>query len=45
LRFFDVATLDRFLARAGLAVEERFGDTGGGPITDSSPEIVTISRR
>lgn len=45
LRFLDLPTLDRFLAGAGLTVDERFGDTAGRPITDSSPEIVTISRR
>ncbi|MDH6120444.1 hypothetical protein [Kitasatospora sp. GAS204B] len=33
------------LAGAGLVVEEQFGDLHSGPLTDASPEIVTIARR
>ncbi|MFD1934547.1 class I SAM-dependent methyltransferase [Nonomuraea mangrovi] len=45
LRFLDVAGLSSFLAAAGLMVEEQFGDWASGPLTDASPEIITIARR
>jgi len=45
LRFLDVATLSSFLGDAGLAIEEQFGDWTGQPLTDASPEIITIARK
>ena len=44
LRFLGLQALADFLADAGLAVEEQFGDWGGGPLADASPEIITIAR-
>jgi SAM-dependent methyltransferase len=45
LRFLSRLDLDRFLAAAGLEVETYYGDWAKGPLTDTSPEIVTIARR
>lgn len=45
LRFLGADRLDAFLTDAGLAVEERYGDWGGGPPTGTSPEIITVARR
>ncbi|MFE1172856.1 hypothetical protein [Streptomyces sp. NPDC058773] len=45
LRFLDAARLDVFLADAGLAVVARYGDWGGGPLTETSREIITIAHR
>ncbi len=45
LRFLDADSLSAFLSGAGLAIEEQFGDWTGHPLTDTSPEIITIARR
>lgn len=45
LRFLDEVRLDAFLTAAGFAVESRYGDWRGGPVTADSREIVTIARR
>ncbi|MGW1543877.1 class I SAM-dependent methyltransferase [Streptomyces sp. NPDC002309] len=45
IRFLDVAALDRFLAEAGLAVRQRYGDWDRGPVTPASPEIITVAGR
>jgi SAM-dependent methyltransferase len=45
LRFLDAASLASFLDEAGLAVEEQFGDWDRSPLTDASPEIISIVRR
>ncbi|MFC8075796.1 class I SAM-dependent methyltransferase [Streptomyces sp. NPDC057307] len=45
LRFLGSDRLDAFLIEAGLVVEERYGDWDRGPVTDASPEIITIARR
>ena len=45
LRFLDAETLSSFLSDAGLTIEEQFGDWDRQPLTDTSPEIVTIARR
>jgi SAM-dependent methyltransferase len=45
LRFLDVDSLSWFLSEACFAIEERFGDWDRRPLTDSSPEIITIARR
>lgn len=45
LRFLSPNTLARFLSDADLAIETQFGNWNRDPITDSSPEIITIVRR
>jgi SAM-dependent methyltransferase len=45
LRFLDVDSLARFLAEAGLVIEEQYGYWDRSPLTDSSLEIITIARR
>ena len=45
LRFLDADSLASFLSGAGLAIEEQFGDWDRQPLTDTSPEIITIARR
>jgi SAM-dependent methyltransferase len=44
LRFLDARSLSRFLADAGLVVEEQFGDWDRQPLTDASPDIITVAR-
>ena len=44
-RFLDLDTLSSFLSAAGLATEEQFGDWERQPLTDTSPEIITIAGR
>ena len=44
LRFLDCAALSGFLAGAGLAVVEQYGDWERGPLTPASPEIITVAR-
>jgi SAM-dependent methyltransferase len=45
LRFLDADALSPFLSDAGLVIEEQFGDWASGPLTGTSPEIITIARR
>ncbi len=45
LRFLDANALASFLASAGLMIEEQFGDWDRHPLTDTSPEIITIARK
>ena len=45
LRFVEREALSAFLAGAGLAIEEQFGDWSRQPLTETSPEIITISRK
>jgi ubiquinone/menaquinone biosynthesis C-methylase UbiE len=45
LRFLDADSLSSFLSDAGLAIAEQFGDWDRQPLTDTSPEIITIARR
>lgn len=45
LRFLDPDSLTAFLAEAGLAVVEQYGDWGRNPLTPASPEIITVARR
>jgi SAM-dependent methyltransferase len=45
LRFLDAEALTAFLFGAGLAIEEQFGDWTRSPLTDTSPEIITIARK
>jgi SAM-dependent methyltransferase len=44
LRFLDTSAVAAFLAEAGLAVEAQFGDWDRTPLTDASPEIITLAR-
>jgi SAM-dependent methyltransferase len=44
LRFLDADLLSSFLADAGLAIEEQFGDWDRRPLSDKSPEIINIAR-
>ncbi|WP_399095448.1 class I SAM-dependent methyltransferase [Streptomyces sp. BBFR2] len=43
LRFLPEEALDGFLAGAGLAAEERYGDWDRSPLTPASPEIITVA--
>lgn len=45
LRFLGVDSLSPFLIDASLAIEKQFGDWDGQPLTESSPEIITVARR
>jgi SAM-dependent methyltransferase len=45
LRFLDAESLSSFLSGAGMAIEEQFGDWSRRPLTDTSPEIITIAMR
>ena len=45
LRFLDASLLGSFLSRAGLEIEQQFGDWARRPLTDTSPDIITIVRR
>ena len=45
LRFLDAETLAEFLSQAGLAIDEQYGDWDLQPLTDASPEIITIAKR
>lgn len=45
LRFISEDKLSRFLADAGLVVEEQFGDWERQPLTSASPEIITVAGR
>ncbi|MGW1781463.1 class I SAM-dependent methyltransferase [Streptomyces sp. NPDC002143] len=43
LRFLTPEALSGFLAEAGLRVVEQYGDWGRGPLTSTSPEIITVA--
>ena len=45
LRFLDEPALASVLGDAGLTIEAQFGDWAGRPLTDTSPEIITVTRR
>jgi ubiquinone/menaquinone biosynthesis C-methylase UbiE len=45
LRFLDKDRLAEFLTEAGLVIEEQYGDWDRHPLTETSPEIITIARR
>ncbi|MCC9742998.1 trans-aconitate 2-methyltransferase [Streptomyces sp. MNU89] len=45
LRFLDAPALEDLLTDAGLAITEQYGDWSGGPLTESSPEIITVAAR
>jgi hypothetical protein len=37
--------LSSMLAGAAMIIDSQFGDWAGEPLTDASPEIITIARR
>ncbi|MEY9993998.1 SAM-dependent methyltransferase [Streptomyces sp. V4I8] len=43
LRFLDPDALDAFLHEAGLTVVDRYGHWERGPLTSTSPEIITVA--
>ncbi len=45
LRFLGADSLTEFLSAAGLTVEGQYGNWDRQPLTDTSPEIITIARR
>jgi ubiquinone/menaquinone biosynthesis C-methylase UbiE len=45
LRFLDVPALGEFVAEAGLVVDEQYGYWDRTPVTETSPEIITLVRR
>jgi SAM-dependent methyltransferase len=45
MRFLDPARLNAFLTDAGFSIVAQSGDWTGAPITEQSPEIVTIAQR
>ena len=45
LRFLDANSLSSFLSDAGLTIDEQFGDWDRQPLTDTSPEIITVAQR
>ena len=45
LRFLDADSLSSFLSDARLIIEDQFGDWDRQPLTDTSPEIITVARR
>lgn len=44
LRFLSVEPLDSFLAKAGFAIEERYGGWRQEPFREDSEEIITVAR-
>lgn len=45
LRFLDADSLSLFLTDAGFVVVKQYGDWGGQPLAESSPEVITVARR
>jgi ubiquinone/menaquinone biosynthesis C-methylase UbiE len=45
LRFVDAETLDALLRDAGFVIETQFGNWSRSPLTDESPEIITIAQK
>ena len=45
LRFLEADSLSALLSQAGLFVEEQYGDWDRQPLTDTSPEIITVAWR
>jgi len=43
MRWYGAAELEHLLARAGFIIEAQFGGVDRRPLTDTSPEIVTIA--
>ncbi len=45
LRYVFRYEMEHLLARAGLEIEDLFGDCYGAPFTDTSPELVFVARK
>jgi hypothetical protein len=45
LRFLDAPAVASFLAKAGLAIEQQYGDWDRSALRAVSPEIITLARR
>ncbi len=45
IRYVDAPGLNRTLAAAGFAVEAQYGNWDRSPLTEISPEIITLARR
>jgi ubiquinone/menaquinone biosynthesis C-methylase UbiE len=45
LRFVNADTLSAFLSQASFAIDQQFGDWDGQPLTEASPEIITLARK
>lgn len=45
LRFLDANQISSFLDDAGMIIEQQIGDWDRSPVTDRSPEIITVARR
>ena len=45
LRFLGGDSLSGFIADGGMRIEQQFGDWHYSPLTDTSPEIITIARK
>ena len=45
LRFLDADSLSLFMSNAGFQIGEQYGDWDRSPLTETSPEIITIARR
>jgi SAM-dependent methyltransferase len=45
LRFLSNDRLTSFLGDAGLAIGEQFGDWDRGPVSPTSPELITVAHR
>ncbi|MYB22510.1 MAG: class I SAM-dependent methyltransferase [Chloroflexi bacterium] len=45
LRFLNVESLTALLTESGFVIEEQFGDWERQPLSEASPEIITIARR
>jgi hypothetical protein len=44
LRFLGVDALSSFLSATGLEIKEQFGNWDRQPLTDASPEIITVAK-
>jgi hypothetical protein len=44
VRLFEPAELEAMLGTAGIRIEHRFGDYGGGPLAPGSPRTVLMGR-
>lgn len=44
LRFLKAADLESFLSEAGMTIEAQFGDWDRSPLSERSPEIITLAR-
>ncbi|MEM5518209.1 class I SAM-dependent methyltransferase [Henriciella sp. AS95] len=45
LRFLSADALNAALTNAGFSIQSQYGDWDGSPVTDTSPEIITIAAK